>query len=245
MEGRGGVLAVALEPFAVDGSFAASHPGLQPGTHARISVSDSGRGIDPSHLGRVFEPFFTTKPPGEGTGLGLSVVQGIVREHRGAVEIESVRGEGTVVCVYLPALPQVGSEDAVPRRTARHKAGLRVMLVDDERALAELGRRRLADLGHAPTVFTDPQRALAVFRERPHDFDLLVTDQAMPNLTGIELAREIRRVRPALPVVLVSGYGDSLTPESLATAGVCCHLRKPVVLEALTEAISAAVRGAA
>ena len=189
----------------------------------------------------MLEPFFTTKPTGEGTGLGLSVVHGIVRKHGGALEIESVPGEGTLVRVYLPAASKPYDEGIALRRASPRGSGQRVLLVDDERALADIGQRRLEDLGYAPSVFTDSRRALEAFRQRPHDFDLVVTDQAMPHLTGIELAREIRRIRPELPVVLVSGYGDTLRPEALKTAGIHQFLGKPVTEAMLAEAVFTAL----
>jgi nitrogen-specific signal transduction histidine kinase/ActR/RegA family two-component response regulator len=241
MKSRGGVLGIGLEHLRVDAPFVRLHPDLRPGPYALLTVSDTGHGIEPQNLERVLEPFFTTKPPSEGTGLGLSVVHGIVREHGGALEIESVPGEGTTVRVYLPAALKPGDEGIALRRAPPRGSGQRVLLVDDERALADLGQRRLEDLGYAPCVFTDSRRALEAFRQRPHDFDLVVTDQAMPHLTGIELAREIRRIRPELPVVLVSGYGETLRPESLEAAGIRQFLGKPVTEAALAEAVFTAL----
>jgi PAS domain S-box-containing protein len=241
MQDRGGVLQVRVEPFLVTPALAEVQAELSPGLHARLSVSDTGSGIAPQLLDRVLEPFFTTKPPGVGTGLGLSIVHGIVRDHGGAVEVESVLDFGTTVRVYLPAV-NTPLRSLVPERTELPLGrGQRILVVDDEPALAELERRRLEELGYAPLAFTDARRALAAFKSQPTQFDLVFTDQSMPYVTGVELAREIRAVRPDLPVILVSGHGDTVHPATLEAAGICALLAKPVDRRRLAVAVAAAL----
>jgi len=243
MTPRGGLLQVSVEPFMVDGSFAQAHPELTEGKHVLLTVSDSGSGIEPQLLDRVLEPFFTTKPPGHGTGLGLSVVHGIVREHGGALVLESTPGAGTIVRVYIPAMTGSGGEAPALLGLLPRGRGERVLVVDDEAALAELERRRLQELGYVATAFTDPRSALEAFAERPDDFDLVLTDHTMPQLTGIEFAREVRALRPALPIVLVSGYGDAVRPELLEATGIQRLLSKPVATRTLAQAVRLALEG--
>ncbi len=241
MQEQGGVLEVRLDPFVVTPELATLQPQLSPGLHARLSVSDTGVGIEPHLLDRILEPFFTTKPPGLGTGLGLSVVHGIVLDHDGALEVESVPNAGTTVRVYLPALATPAPSTSSVRIEPPRGRGQRVLVVDDEEALAELSRRRLEELGYAPLAFTESRLALAAVQQEPAHFDLVLTDYTMPHLTGIELAKEIRALRPDLPVILLSGHGDAVHPANIEASGIRGHLSKPVDRRTLAEAIAAAL----
>jgi PAS domain S-box-containing protein len=233
---EGGRLTIGLVPFEADAGFARAHPGIAPGPHARIVVSDTGTGMGPEVLERVFEPFFTTKPVGQGTGLGLSIVHGIVTAHRGALEITSEPGRGTTVTITLPATeatapgpaPGKAGEPAAQRR--------RVLFVEDEPALAFMQRRQLQHLGYEATVHTSSLEALDDFRERPHAFALLITDDSMPGMTGRALAREALAVRPDLPILMVSG-GERIDPGALRAIGIRGLLRKPYSAEELQRAI--------
>ncbi len=240
MDGGGGVLTVRLEPFDVDEDFAVRHPPLRAGLHARLSVCDTGTGIAPEIVDHVVEPFFTTKAPGEGTGLGLSIVHGIVRDHDGAIELETTPGEGTTFQIYLPAAPEAdpdGREAPAPRPVPRG-TGQRVLLIDDDRSLCVVTERRLEESGYEVTAFTDPLRALEAFRQRPHHFDVVVTDYSMPRLSGTALAHELHRIRPGLPVVLASGYGAALHPSAqLHAAGIRHVIAKPATEEALARTV--------
>lgn len=239
MASGGGRLTVGLEPFEADAAFVRLHPELEPGPYALLTVSDTGSGIAPHLLERVFEPFFTTKPPGEGTGLGLSVVHGIVREHGGALAIESAPGEGTRVRVHLPAYA-AESEGSAPGAISIG-SGQRVLRVGADHAAVEREHRQLKNLGYAPVTFTDARRALEEFRRRPRDFDLVVTDQALPHLAGTELAREVHRIRPKLPVVLLSSHAGRLRPAGFEAAGIRAFLGRPVSMEALAAAVAGAL----
>jgi signal transduction histidine kinase/CheY-like chemotaxis protein len=246
MASGGGVLSLSLAPCRVEASKTRSNPDLGEGLYALLSVSDTGCGIEPRLLGRVFEPFFSTKPSGRGTGLGLSVVHGIVRAHGGALEIESRPEEGTTVRAYFPAQTSTADEtDASPALAAgRRGHGQRVLVVEDDGALAELERRRLEALGYETTIFTDAREALETLRRRPSEFDLLLTDHAMPHLSGIELAHEVHAIRADLPVLLVSGYGETVPPECQEAARIRGILRKPVARQTLAEAVAAALEEA-
>jgi len=235
----GGVLEVRVGTAQAGEDFAQRHPEIEPGPHARLTVSDTGVGIPPELRDRIFEPFFTTKPAGQGTGLGLSVVLGIVRSFDGAVEIESELGMGTRVDVWLPAheaLPEgaASSEAANPHDRRRH-----VLFVDDEVALVNLERRQLEALGYRATVHSSSVEALEDFRRRPGDFDVMITDNTMPRMTGLQLAAEVSRLRPDLPILMVSGYAENADSELLRASGIRATLRKPHTSLELEAALTA------
>ncbi len=234
----GGTLNITVEPFRVTPDYASAHPGLEPGVAARITVSDTGTGMPPAVLERALEPFFTTKAPGQGTGLGLSVIHGIVRSHRGALEIASVEGHGTTITVVLPQGGDAGTaETPTPEEAPREeRRGPHVLFVEDEPVLADMQKRQLEHLGFTVTVHTSSVQALADFRGRPDAFVLLVTDDTMPQMRGSALAREIHVLRPALPILMVSG-GDNVQPQELEAAGVRKVLRKPHTGAELEQAI--------
>jgi len=224
---EGGVLEVRLERFEVDEGFARAHPEILPGSYARLSVTDRGRGMPEEVLRRAFEPFFTTKPAGVGTGLGLPVVRGIVRGHGGLITIRSAPLEGTRVEVLLPGMPPgVGTGDA-PADAPQGLRGRRVMLVDDERVLADMQRRRLEDAGCRVSVHTSSVEALDSFRARPDDYDLVITDSIMPRLTGLALAGAIHALRPRVPILMVSGVLEIDDAERLRASGIRGVLQKP------------------
>jgi CheY-like chemotaxis protein len=179
-------------------------PNLAPGRYLRLQVSDNGCGMDELTLKRAFDPFFTTREPGEGTGLGLSVVHGIVESHQGAVDLRSEVGQGTVVTIYLPASTSRLENKPASRALPGH--GERVMYVDDEEALVFLIDRALTKMGYRVSGFPDSTVALSVFRARPDDFDVVITDLSMPRLSGPDLAVELRRIRPEVPIIMTSGF---------------------------------------
>jgi CheY-like chemotaxis protein len=219
---------------------ARAHPTLREGVHVLLSVRDSGAGMDETTRARAFEPFFTTKPTGEGTGLGLALVHGIVRDHGGAVWLESVEGQGTTVTCALPAIEvEPAQEVAGEAAGVARGAGERVLLVDDEPALAELGQRRLKNLGYRAVSVTDPAVALELLRSGPDQFDLLVTDFSMPKRNGLELARAVMAIRSDLPVLLLSGYMEEFPDADLAAAGIRRVLKKPLTTAELGQALRA------
>lgn len=198
-----GVLDVSLVPFHADADAIRQHPGLQLGLYTRLTVTDNGTGMPPEVRERVFEPFFSSRRSGQGTGtgLGLWLVREIVESLRGLIELRSREGEGTTFDIFLPAADEaevVAFDEAVDSRP-------HVVYVEDEAPLAELGRRRLERAGYRVTTYTSSVRALESLRARPAGFDLLVTDNTMPRLSGLELAEEAVRLRPGLPVLMVSG----------------------------------------
>jgi PAS domain S-box-containing protein len=223
-----GVLSVQLDAYSVDARFATVNPGLQEGRYARLLVSDSGEGMSSEVLKRVFEPFFTTKGPGQGTGLGMAVVHGIVREHEGVIVLSSEVGKGTVVTVYLPEYEEGLRNSLAPEPTLPRGQGERLMLVDDESVLCQSVAGLLERLGYRVEAFTDPRKAIVRFRQEPDAFGLVLTDLTMPGMTGLDLAREIASRSPDKPVVVMSGFGGEHSSQSLQPIGVRELLAKPL-----------------
>ncbi len=238
----GGELEIRVEPFYVRDSVARARPNLREGTYTRLAVRDTGHGIDPSLRERVFEPFFTTKPQGSGTGLGLAIVHGIIRDHEGVVELTSAVGAGTTVECLLPALDQERAHDAAAVDDLPRGHGECVLLIDDERTLAEIGRRRLEDLGYRVVAETDPEVAVARFRAAPESVDVVITDYSMARLSGLEVVRRMREAAPGVPAILLTGFVEELPPETLAAAGIQRMLRKPVSTAELAGALADLLR---
>ena len=210
MRESGGVLRVELSPEPIDEAAAARTPGLEPGPYVVLTVRDQGVGMDDSTMARVFELFFTTKKSGEGTGLGLSVVHGIVHSHGGAITVESAVGKGSTFRVYLPSAPAHDEATVDERASDERGRGENVLVVDDEAEVARLLERILISRGYHVTTFTSGEDAAAAFHAHPAQYQAVITDQTMPRLTGVELARRVKAVRPATPVILTTGYGDPL-----------------------------------
>jgi PAS domain S-box-containing protein len=235
MRQSGGVLEIRLrdEEIAADQEHTSGR--LPAGHYACLAVTDSGEGMDPEVAARIFDPFFTTKP-GEGRGMGLSVVHGIVTAHGGTVLVETAAGQGTTVSIYLPALPP-RTAAAPASGTALPRGHERILFVDDEEALAAFGGEMLESLGYYPIVRKDASEAWEAFQIAPQQFDLLITDLTMPGMNGIALAQECRRLRPDLPVILCAGSDQSLSADEARAQGITEYLMKPVMLHDLAEAI--------
>jgi PAS domain S-box-containing protein len=237
MEGMQGRLDICLESFLPDEKFIRLNPELKPIRYARLTMADTGHGMDAKTLERIFEPFFTTKPAGKGTGLGLAVVQGIVRSHEGIIQVESRAGHGATFHLYFPANMGNITSTTPPAVEPSDGRGRRILLVDDELALTTTYHRLLARLNYQVTSFNNPREAVASFRGNPSQFDLVITDLTMAEMTGLELARQLRAIRPDLPVILISGYATELNHEKLDAAGICELLEKPVSVDLLADAL--------
>ena len=242
LKDRKGILEVTLDEVEIGKGSMPGTEKLSPGHHVRLTVRDTGNGIDPSVLPHIFDPFFTTRNPGEGTGLGLSTVHGIVASHRGAVVARSEAGRGSTFEVYLPRLDDA-SQTPVPEQEPPAGGCERVLLVDDSEEIAEMAGMALEQMGYSVSSFTDSLEALDVFRNAPQEYDIIVTDQVMPGMTGTEFAREILALRPGLPVILISGFGQELNPEAARIAGISECLMKPFAGRALNDAIRRAFDG--
>lgn len=202
---------------------------LAPGNYAVLSVSDTGKGIDPAHLDNIFEPYFTTKEEGKGTGLGLSVVYGIVKEHGGDITVLNEPGKGVQFDVYLPVLEKnayVGS--GTEKKKILSNGNERILLVDDEESIVKFEGKILSRLGYHVTSFSSPLEVCDVFKTDPNLYDLVVSDMAMPHMTGVQLAQELRSIRPDLPIIICTGYSERLDEEKAKSLGVNGFLMKPV-----------------
>jgi nitrogen-specific signal transduction histidine kinase/CheY-like chemotaxis protein len=238
----GGVLEVVLDRADVAQSRRLSHGNLAAGAYVRLCVSDTGSGIPPQVLQRMFDPFFTTKGVGEGTGLGLSLVHGIVADLGGAIDVRTTIGHGTTFTIWLPIageatapLPEVATD--LPRGH-----GQTVMIVDDEKPLVALAEEILAELGYEPVGFSSSLVALEAFRLAPQRYDIVLTDETMPELVGTDLARELRLLRPAIPVVLMSGYSGAQLHERARAVGIREVLRKPLQSRDIAECFGRVLR---
>ncbi len=210
---------------------------VEPGCYVRLGISDNGCGINPAILDRIFDPFFTTKKQGEGTGLGLSVVYGIVKNHRGHIRVQSQPGEGTTFDIYLPHLEHSASATETAARSPVTGGHERILFVDDETALVDLAKKNLSDLGYRVTPCTNGLDALKMFQSDPDGFDLVITDMSMPQLSGSELSRRIVSIKPDQPIILCTGYSEYFTPEKAASMGIRQYLLKPISRSDLAEAV--------
>jgi len=233
---------VSLERTDVPQTRELSHGTLAPGAYVRLGVSDTGSGIPPQVLDRMFDPFFTTKGVGQGTGLGLSLVHGIVADLGGAIDVRTSVGHGTSFTIWLPIAGEAAVPSAKDAAELPHGQGETVMIVDDEKPLVALAEEMLADLGYEAIGFSSSVVALEAFREAPQHFDIVLTDETMPEVVGTDLAREIRLLRPDIPIVLMSGYSGAPLFERARGVGIREVLRKPLQGKDIAECLGRVLR---
>ena len=237
LQGNPGRIVVELAETDVPVDYARLHPDLRPGRYVRLTVADDGCGMDPATLSRIFDPFFTTKPVGQGTGLGLSVVLGIVKSHDGGIVVTSQPGQGSTFALYFPVFEaEVVEAPAEPQPIPRGQ-GEHILFVDDEEPLAQLGRTVLERLGYRVTALISAPAALAAFQAQPATFDLLVTDLNMPGTSGADLAEKLLALRPRLPVILTTGFNATMTAATARELGFRELLPKPYGMRSLGEAV--------
>jgi PAS domain S-box-containing protein len=240
MQNRPGCIDIRLAMADVDAALARKHAGLRPGRYLRLCVADTGKGMDAATLERIFEPFFTTKPIDEGTGLGLSVVHGIVQGHEGAIAVDSTPGTGTTFRLYFPAAeaPSTARVAAkAPPAAGAIARERRVLYLDDDEALVSLVGRVLDRQGYRASGYTLAQQALDAVREDPEAFDLVVTDYNMPGMSGLDVARELSRIRPSLPVAVTSGFITEELRDQASRAGVRHLINKPDTVDELCDLV--------
>ncbi|HOV86155.1 MAG TPA: ATP-binding protein [Syntrophobacteraceae bacterium] len=240
MREAGGLLEVGLERVAFPQRASVPHPRLEPGVYVRLTVRDSGVGMEPATVERIFEPYFTTKPKGEGTGLGLSVVHGIVRGYGGVVTVESEPEEGSTFRVYFPQIDGE-SEELQEVQPSIPGGSERVMFVDDERSLTILGKKMLGHLGYEVVALTSSVEALEYFRSHRDSVDLVITDLTMPHMTGDVLAREMMSIRPGIPIILCTGFSDSMSEDKARRMGLRDFITKPLIMKDLARTIRRAL----
>ena len=222
-----GVLEISIKEVTLGDKIPEDFIGLEPGSYEYLSVSDTGPGMSPEIIKQIFDPFFTTKEVGKGTGMGLSVVYGVVENHGGKIFVTSELGKGSTFHVYFPFTElkaEKKQEIAEPLPSGKE----RILFVDDEEMLASLGKEIVERLGYAATVKTDSVEALELFKNNPEKFDLVITDQTMPNMTGAELAKQLLQVKPGLPIILCTGYSSKVDKEKAKKIGISEFASKPL-----------------
>jgi CheY-like chemotaxis protein len=236
--GEKGVLEIGVEEVTIDAPRKVRTGEMPAGEYMKVTVRDSGHGIAPEVIDRIFEPFFTTKPAGRGTGLGLALVHSVVMEHRGFLEVSSELGHGTTFEVWMP-LVHVEEGKAEPAQALPMGQGQAILAVDDEPEVLAALEEMLASLGYEPIGYTDSREALAAARANPRRFDAVVSDEVMSQLTGTQLAIELRKLNPTLPIVIASGYGGAGFETRALSAGVNRVLKKPYRMSDIGEALAA------
>jgi CheY-like chemotaxis protein len=235
MEDEGGTLDVTLEDIVVDRSDS-NKIDLAPGTYIKLIVSDTGTGIPHEIIDSIFEPYFTTKDPGEGTGMGLAMVQGIIESYGGKITVNSVLAEGTTFTIYVPVTRKRKSQRQYEPEEL--PTGIeRILFVDDEASIAKMGSQGLERLGYQVTTRTSSVEALELFRSKPDEFDVVITDMTMPNITGDKLAVEIMKIKPEVPVILCTGYSKRISDETASEIGIRAFAYKPIVKAELAKTI--------
>jgi PAS domain S-box-containing protein len=243
MKDKPGRLNIKLENFTVDAAMSETHNQLRPRPYVRLSVSDTGCGMPQAVMKHIFEPFYTTKPRGEGTGLGLSVVHGIMQSHDGTITVYSQIGEGTVFHLYFPVHESEVRVASAPDAPAPHGDGKRILFVDDEEVLATLGAKNLTHLGYKVETKTSPAEALEAFRANPSQYDLVITDQNMTGMTGVDFAKLLLEIRPNIPIILTTGYSPKLSLKIVQAMGIRDLLPKPHTIQLLARTVQRALAG--
>ncbi|MBI5550942.1 MAG: response regulator [Desulfobacterales bacterium] len=222
-------------------------PGLEiePGRYVRLEVSDTGIGMDEKTKSRIFDPYFTTKKPGEGTGLGLAVVHGIVKHHKGHITVYSEPGRGTIFHVYFPAVGAQGTAVAVPSVEQAPRGHERILIVDDEKPIVQLQKSLLESLGYRVTALFSSMDALQMFTRRPDDFDLVITDMTMPGMNGALLSRELLKLRKDLPIILCTGFSELIDEDKARALGIRRYVMKPIVRAEIARVIREILDGPA
>ncbi|MBN1850060.1 MAG: response regulator [Deltaproteobacteria bacterium] len=236
MEEKGGTLEISLADIEIESGGIDHVDGLRPGQYVQLSVNDTGHGIDPAIMNKIFDPYFTTKAKGKGTGMGLTVVNEIIKNHHGAIQVLSQVDEGTTFHLYFPRVEaEVVAEVQVPEQAPTGNE--RILFVDDEKDLVDMVKRILEHLGYQTLARTDSIEALETFRELPNDFDLIITDMTMPNMTGDILSEEIKKIRSDIPIILCSGFSPLINKEKAQNLGIKNILMKPLAINDLAKAV--------
>ena len=240
VEETSGEISVALRKIQIQPDGSADNS-IEPGQYLVLSVSDTGCGIDPDVMDKIFEPYFTTKAQGKGTGLGLAVVYGIVKEHQGDIEVYSEVGKGTTFNVYLPVMERASETAPFEKVEISRTGDERILLVDDEVAIVRMEQQMLERLGYRVTSRLSSMDALEAFRSSSDSFDLVVTDMTMPVMTGDQLAKELISIRPDIPIIICTGFSERINKEKANAIGINGFLMKPVVKSEMAKMVRKAL----
>ncbi|MBT8368314.1 MAG: response regulator, partial [Deltaproteobacteria bacterium] len=237
MQETGGILRVSLKEVGISYEQSMRRVGMKMGQNLQLTVQDNGHGMEPQVLERIFEPYYTTKEQGKGTGLGLSVIHGIIKNHGGDISVRSQPGEGASFTVYMPIIDDI-AEEIVSVETDRPTVGCeRILLIDDEEQIIDIEQQILERLGYKVTPKTDSEEALAEFTSQPDLYDLVITDMTMPKITGDLLAQKLMDIKPDIPVILCTGFNETITEEKALAMGIDKFVMKPIIKDDLADAI--------
>ncbi|MEQ8172439.1 MAG: response regulator [Candidatus Eremiobacterota bacterium] len=241
MREKGGTVTVDIGGFDITSDNMSEYDDLSAGPYIRLSVTDTGHGMTQNVVDKIFEPFFTTKPHGEGTGMGLPIVYGIVKNYGGTILVSSEPGKGSTFQVFLPRV-------YYPVREEKKNGGIcrgsgNILFVDDEEGIVNLWNTVLERAGYHVSSFTDSKKALETFKRDPSKFDIVITDHTMPELTGFNMAKEILTVRPGMPVILCTGFNEEINREKVLQEGIKRFMLKPVEIAELTETVKILLEG--
>jgi PAS domain S-box-containing protein len=240
MRGGNGVLGVTLEPVLLDPEDVMTiSPDIYPGHYLQLAVSDTGSGMDKGTMEKIFEPYFTTKKKGEGTGLGLSVVYGIVHGYGGHISVYSDLGKGTIFKVYLPVLETaaLSADEAMLVTEPLPRGAERILAVDDEEAIVKFEKSVLGSLGYQVTAFTSSREALQSFREHHDQYDLVITDMTMPEISGMELSRQFMAIRPDIPIIICTGFSETVNEKKAKALGIKAYVMKPMLIREMAKLV--------
>ncbi len=237
MRETGGILGVSLTPREITALDMIKNINLTPGPYMVLEVSDTGTGMDNKTLARIFEPYFTTKALGEGTGMGLSVVHGIIKSHGGNITIYSEPGKGTTVHAYLPVIEKGISEEETYPTGPVPTGAERILLVDDEQSVIKVEKEILESLGYNVVPYISPVEALEHFREHSAAYDLVITDMTMPKMTGDKLARGIMAIRPDIPVIMCTGFSELINKDDALQIGIRKFVTKPIIINSFARTL--------
>jgi len=237
MEGRGGRIDVGLKNISIPASRISQYNGMVPGKYIKLAVTDTGHGIDPQIMDQIFDPYFTTKDVGKGTGMGLSLVQGIVKNHGGEIRVASELGHGTTVTILIPIIDEAENDVDVSASAELATGTERILLVDDEAMIVDVMTQFLSQLGYQTTSMTDSTAALETFRSQPDQYDLVITDMTMPKLTGIQLTEAMREIRTDIDVIICTGFSEQISIERSRELGIQAFIMKPVVMGEMAQTI--------
>jgi CheY-like chemotaxis protein len=231
-----GILQIVLDAVDIDTEVAVHYHDLKPGSYIRLKISDTGYGMDKSVKQRIFDPFFTTKEPGEGTGMGLSVVHGIVKKYKGSITVTSEIGKGSTFEVFLPKSEGIVAQpvetlESLPNGTEK------ILFVDDEERIVNMGNQMLSRLGYNVVAKMSSVEALADFQKQPDIFDLIITDMTMPNMTGEQLTKELKKIRKEIPIIICTGYSHAMSNEKAKKMGINGFILKPIIMHDLARMI--------
>jgi len=242
MKDTGGILCIKVSEIKITNEDALHFGDIKQGTYVRLTVNDTGHGMDRNLVQRIFEPFFTTKEKGLGTGMGLSVVHGIVQDHNGYIDVYSESKKGTTFHIYLPIIKSEGVSQEIIKTEKIPGGNEHILLVDDETAIVYMIKQMLESLGYKVTARTSSIEAYEAFENQPKKFDLVLTDQIMPNMTGEILASHISKIRTDIPIVLCTGFSESMDKDKLKSSGICDIVLKPVLKSELAHTIRTAIK---